>query len=454
MHTFARFFSLLAVVGAPLSCQGANEATPGNADDAGAGVAGDEGTTSDAPAATTAAGVAPGDDPVEPDPADGADWVVTPGFDPTLLDDIPDHGWVDLALPWRGGNQVPAIFDVTHQVFFKYGGCGDHSPKINVAGSPRPNETYGNSCWTWDMKTGNVQMRRAMDVSFPKDRPSNGCSRSYAYDSKRHLIWMYGGISNGGGGGAAFDMWTYDAGTDVFTQMHATNGPAGGDGNGGDNFVYDSHRDIFIMPKMGGSALWNHVAIYDPKTNAWEMRSVSNGPTFAKKAIHYESMVFDPVSKTLLYPRRAATGKTATSLTPGMDPNRWMPTEAGTYVEFMLETWSYDPDTNEWTNLRSAAPPAPLYRNLFGLVYDSKNDAILLIGGTSDTWDKAQVNFNDVWRYDRAQNAWTLVEPAGGVKPSDKIGQGEARHCAYDPVHNVVLYVRNQGTLWAFRYKN
>jgi hypothetical protein len=265
---------------------------------------------------------------------------------------------------------------------------------------------------------------------------------------------MYGGISNGGGGGATNDMWTYDAGTDVFTQLHSLRAPLGGDGSGGDDFVYDSSRDIFIMPKMGGQEFWNHIAVYDPKTNAWELRTVSNGPTFPQKDVHYESMVFDPVTKHLIYPRRVATGRTATALTPTMDPNRWMPTQNGTFVEFDFETWSYDPDANTWTSLKSGVPNAPLYRHLFGLVYDSKNDAILLVGGSSDTWDKAEVQFNDVWRFDRANNAWVLLEPAGGVKPSDTIGAREARHCAYDPIHNVVLYLRRGGSLWAFRYKN
>lgn len=137
-------------------------------------------------------------------------------FDPAILQTLPANSWVELKLPHRGGHEVPAVFDAANSLFFKYGGCGDNSPRINIEGSKRPNETYGNSCWVVNVASGKWEMRRPRDVSFPTDRPANGCSRGYAYDSKRKLIWLYGGISNGGGGGDQWDFWTYDGKTDAF----------------------------------------------------------------------------------------------------------------------------------------------------------------------------------------------------------------------------------------------
>lgn len=367
-----------------------------------------------------------------------------PPFDPAALKDLPDNSWIDLGLPFRGGNEVPAVFDAANQLFFKYGGCRDFSPRINVEGSKRPNETYGNSCWVVNMATGKWEMRRPRDMSFPKDRPSNGCSRSYVYDSKRKLIWMYGGLSNGGGGGDSWDLWTYDSARDAFKKWDTRNRPPKGDSNGGDVFVYDSVRDLLIMPR--GRLTW----IYDPAVNTWEARKTPEGPVPPRPNNHYASMVFDPVSQCLIYPRAVPTGKKLEKLTPDLPSERWKPSEKG-YTEYEFQTWSYDPSKNRWTNRKPARSPVPVYRNRFGLAYDSRNQAILLIGGSSDTWDEREENFNDVWRYDVAKNTWTQLQPAG---PKPLVRVRECRHCAYDPTHNVVLFLTGKGSLWAYRYRN
>src|SRR5215471_15055839 len=94
-------------------------------------------------------------------------------FDPAVLKDLADNTWIELGLPWRGGHEIPAVFDAANSLFFKYGGCGDHSPTINEEGSKRPKETYGNSCWVVNLAAGKWEMRRPRDLSFPADRPGN-----------------------------------------------------------------------------------------------------------------------------------------------------------------------------------------------------------------------------------------------------------------------------------------
>ncbi len=362
-------------------------------------------------------------------------------FDPAVLKDLPDNTWIELGLPWRGGNEIPSVFDAANQLFFKYGGCGDHSPRINVEGSKRPNETYGNSCWVVNMVSGKWEMRRPRDMSFPRDRPGNGCSRYYAYDSRRKLIWMYGGISNGGGGGNQWDLWTYDGARDTFKQWHTEKRPPGGDSNGGDVFVYDSVRDLLIMPR--GPLTW----VYDPTTNTWEGRKTPDGPL---KPGHYSSMVFDPVSQCVIYPRAVKTGKKAGRSGIGIAPGKWRRTEKG-FEEYEFQTWTYDPGKNLWTNRKPAQTPTPVYRHRFGLTYDTRNQRIILVGGSSDTWDQFEENFNDVWVYDAVKNTWTKMQPGGRQPP---VRTRECRHCAYDPIHNVVLFLNGQGSLWAYRYRN
>jgi len=362
-------------------------------------------------------------------------------FDPARLADMPDNSWLDLGLSWRGGHEIPAVFDEANQLFFKYGGCGDQSPRVNIDGSPRPNETYGNSCWVVNFATGKWEMRRPRDVSFPADRPGNGCSRCFAYDSKRKLVWMYGGISNGGGGGNQWDLWTYDGAKDAFKPWHVANPPRfKGDAAPGDVFVYDSVHDLLLMP-------WGDVTrVYDPAKNAWEDRKTPDGPV---KPGHYASMAFDANAKMLVFPRAARTGKTAEKLEAGMNPSLWRPSEKG-YHEYEFQTWTYDPEKNQWSNRKPDRTPEPGYRNRFGLAYDAKNQVVILIGGSSDTWDSREENLNDVWIYETARNTWTKMTPAGS-KPT--VRSRECRHCAYDPVHNVVLFHNANGPLWAYRYK-
>src|SRR5262249_38051966 len=150
----------------------------------------------------------------------------------------------------------------------------------------------------------------------------------YAYDSKRKLIWMYGGISNGGGGGNQWDLWTYDGAKDTFKQWNAGN-PARlkGDSAPGDIFVYDSGHDLLIMP-------WGTVTrVYNPATNAWEDRQTPGAPgtgqAYSHIPGHYSSMTFDPVTRRLIFPRRAATGKKADKLDAGMSSANWRPSEKG-----------------------------------------------------------------------------------------------------------------------------
>ena len=159
-------------------------------------------------------------------------------------------------------------------------------------------------------------------------------------------------------------------------------------------------------------------------------------------------MVFDPIGKQLIYPRAVPTGKRADRLPKDAPPGRWCASEKRGYVEYEFQTWAYDAGSNKWTKRKTAGTPDPTYRNRFGLTYDSKNGAVILVGGSSDTWDRREENSNDVWVYGPAKEAWTKTEPKG---PRPKVPRREGRHCAYDPESNVVLFLNE--TLWAYRYK-
>src|SRR5262249_10446072 len=145
----------------------------------------------------------------------------------------------------------------------------------------------------------------------------------------------------------------------------------------------------------------------------------------------------------------APTGKTADKLAEGMIPALWRPSEKG-YAEHEFQTWAYDPEKNQWINRKPERSPEPSYRARFGLAYDSKSKVVILIAGSSNTWDSREEYWNDVWISDTAKNTWTKMEPTG---PKPTVRARECRHCAYDAVHNVVLFHNANGSLWAYRYK-
>ncbi len=62
-------------------------------------------------------------------------------------------------------------------------------------------------------------------------------------------------------------------------------------------------------------------------------------------------------------------------------------------------TWSYDYDTNTWTNVSKVVAPSP--RSDFGMAYDSIAQRILLFGGVP----------NDTWAFDPATDTWTQRFP-------------------------------------------
>lgn len=370
---------------------------------------------------------------------------------------LPPNAWVDLGLPWHGGHEVPAVYDKAHGLFFKYGGCGDRTPPEKISfpkGDPRYPNGYSNTCWAVDLAQGEWRMIRNYDCSWPADRPANGCSRNYAYDSKRKVIWMYGGVSDGGGGFDVWDMASYNPEKDAFTRANAKNAPHGGDGNGGDVFAYDSKRDCLVMPKVNVHSGKHELWMYWPTRNEWEKRDLPTGPGSLG---HYGTLVYDAGADRFVCSLPGGSPKTSAEKQPNDERWLWhLDKQAKIWRALAQETWVLDPAKSLWTKACSTADepakPSPCPRYRCGLAYDARNKVVVLIGGSDNTWENDERYFNDVWIFETAKGAWTRMDPP---KPWPKGNSAwrDNRSCAYVESENVVLWMPNAGSVWGYRYK-
>ena len=121
-------------------------------------------------------------------------------------------------------------------------------------------------------------------------------------------------------------------------------------------------------------------------------------------------------------------------------------TEAGDVVN---ETWIFDCDTNEWSNVFPIlAPPA---RSDASLYFDTVNQKFVLFGGYRSNSDYYS---NDLWTYDINTNTWTILNPL--ESPPESYGH----RMVYDPIYRRGILFGGravggvQNDLWVYYYQN
>jgi len=92
----------------------------------------------------------------------------------------------------------------------------------------------------------------------------------------------------------------------------------------------------------------------------------------------------------------------------------------------MNDTWSYDPNVNQWTNLDATGPPPPGYMGAPAMAYDNRADRVVLFGVD---WPSP----NETWAFNPGANVWTNLWPPGS--PSARHDAG----IAYDNLADRIL---------------
>ncbi|MHA3964348.1 MAG: Kelch repeat-containing protein, partial [Candidatus Thorarchaeota archaeon SMTZ1-45] len=102
--------------------------------------------------------------------------------------------------------------------------------------------------------------------------------------------------------------------------------------------------------------------------------------------------------------------------------------------KILTDTWTYDVNTNTWTNMSPASNPTP--RVAAAMAYDNESDIIVMFGGWLPDWSAS----DETWIYNLTSNTWTNVTTGS---------QPEARfygNLVYDYKNSRLLLVG--GTNW------
>ena len=212
--------------------------------------------------------------------------------------------------------------------------------------------------------------------------PSDRNSIPIAYDSDSDRTIMFGGWTEDFE--SLGDTWVYNLNENRWENKSPTIAPGV---RAGHAFAYDAESDraiLFSGGKTGASDTlenWNDTWAYDYDTNTWENLEPTNMPPPRLSAV----MVYDNESDVCI-------------LFGGI------PDGGG----FLGDTWAYDYNTNNWTNMDPLVYPS---NRVAGMTYDIEYDRVVLFGGGGSI-DWPLVMHTDTWIYDYNSNTWSEMTPA------------------------------------------
>jgi hypothetical protein len=308
--------------------------------------------------------------------------------------DLADNTWARLDVPMPKAEGMRAISWV----------CATQARLFMVhGGGASTNESYvfdlGSERWT------------AVESNRPgaPGRPGAGNGIGAAYDSKRNLVWFFGGTTDLQG--QDLGLWSFEPGTRKWTRVARPNEPR----LECNAMAYDSHNDVLVTAAAGGTWVFSI-----PKQTWRPGGSDTAAPLREGIEPAYRSMTFDPEFGQVLYFTGPPKGRG--------------------------ELWAFDARLNKWRGFNPRVqPPARMFG---GMTYDTRNKVHLVVGGSLGDYAPG-VLFNDLWAFDARTGVWTELK----AKQQPPL----PAHCmmfAYDEEHNVSLLAHPDVGVWAYRYKN
>ena len=177
------------------------------------------------------------------------------------------------------------------------------------------------------------------------------------------------------------ETWAYDFDSNTWTQMAPTTSPPPG------NYfamAYDAGADRVIVTGVVGHEHHDETWLYDYNMNTWEMREIAESPG----ARGYPAMVYATASDQMIL----------------FGGGPFDPPESNE-VDVQDDTWSYDFDSNTWTELHPESFPSA--RGWHAMAYSTAADRVILFGGGTDRKHPTM----ETWLYDPGANTWTQIGP-------------------------------------------
>ena len=126
---------------------------------------------------------------------------------------------------------------------------------------------------TWAFDLGTRQWR---NLTPSGTKPLRRCLHHAALDPNRDQMFLYGGCASGFGPCPLDDLWSFDLGSNTWTQQSASPRPEGRDHYG---MAFDVTRDRLVVFGGYGGGTRNDVWEWDPGAKAWSSVSLSTKPT-------------------------------------------------------------------------------------------------------------------------------------------------------------------------------
>jgi hypothetical protein len=193
-----------------------------------------------------------------------------------------------------------------------------------------------------------------------------------AYDAESDRVILFGGEAYTGGGVTLKETWSYDLNADLWTEMKPNTSPPAQWFQG---MVYDAESDRVLLWRGGFNA---SVWAYDFNANTWAKEEPCEGP---RKGI-FGGLAYDSESdRSILYGGGEWRGPSTTD-----------------------QTWAYDYNTNTWTMMEPSETPPGL--TLHAMAYSPALDLVILFGGRVGAGDAFSA---ETWTYDLNSDTWTNV---------------------------------------------
>lgn len=237
------------------------------------------------------------------------------------------------------------------------------SDRVIVFGGDVGQVILGNDTWAYDLNEN-----QWMETT-PVESPSPRWFHSMSYDSESDRVILFGGYTTRvSQGGITNETWAYDFNNNTWADLNPEVRPPAG---GRRPIAYDSKSDRLVLFISGPpTETWT----YDFNTNGWTPMIGGTEPPPVQGA----DMAYDKESdRVVLF--------------------------GGWTVEhgFLTETWTYDLNTNTWTNWTSGTAPSP--RTGHRMAYDAQSDRVILFGGQEGPPPRK----DDTWSFDFNTNTWT-----------------------------------------------